>query len=49
MVESCPLTGTKCERCWHLTDDIGQHESHTDICGRCITNIDGVGEVRQFA
>ena len=44
-----PSTGTKCERCWHLTDDIGQHESHTDICGRCITNIDGVGEVRQFA
>ncbi|GHE79837.1 isoleucine--tRNA ligase [Thalassotalea profundi] len=42
-------TGTKCERCWHYTDDVGKDETHTDLCGRCITNIDGNGEVRQFA
>ncbi len=42
-------TGTKCDRCWHYTDDVGQDQSHPDLCGRCITNIDGAGEVRQFA
>ena len=42
-------SGTKCERCWHFTDDVGQNEQHTDLCGRCVTNIDGEGELRQFA
>lgn len=39
----------KCERCWHYCDDVGTHEEHKDICGRCVTNVDGEGEVRQFA
>ncbi|GAA5138702.1 isoleucine--tRNA ligase [Thalassotalea piscium] len=42
-------TGTKCERCWHYTDDVGKDDTHVDLCGRCITNVDGNGEVRQFA
>lgn len=42
-------TGIKCERCWHFTDDVGQHADHTDLCGRCVTNIDGEGEQRSFA
>ncbi|WP_394176967.1 isoleucine--tRNA ligase [Thalassotalea litorea] len=41
--------GKKCERCWHYTDDVGTHESHSDLCGRCITNVDGEGETREFA
>ncbi|WP_371186368.1 isoleucine--tRNA ligase [Thalassotalea maritima] len=41
--------GSKCERCWHYTDDVGANEQHTDLCGRCVTNIDGDGETRQFA
>ncbi|MDP5213021.1 isoleucine--tRNA ligase [Pseudoalteromonas tunicata] len=41
--------GKKCERCWHYTDDVGTNEQHPDICGRCVTNVDGDGEVRQFA
>jgi isoleucyl-tRNA synthetase len=44
-----PATGSKCDRCWHVTEDIGQHDEHKDLCGRCITNIDDKGEVRQFA
>jgi isoleucyl-tRNA synthetase len=40
---------TKCERCWHYCDDVGNNETHTDICGRCITNVEGDGEQRQFA
>jgi len=44
-----PSTGSKCERCWHYTDDVGQNEAHPELCGRCVTNVDGAGEVRQFA
>ncbi|TKB44246.1 isoleucine--tRNA ligase [Thalassotalea mangrovi] len=41
--------GKKCERCWHYTDDVGTHAEHNDLCGRCITNVDGDGEIRHFA
>ena len=40
---------TKCERCWHYRDDIGIDAAHPTICGRCTSNLDGAGEVREFA
>ncbi|EDQ00644.1 isoleucine--tRNA ligase [Shewanella benthica] len=39
----------KCERCWHHREDVGQIEAHPTLCTRCVTNIEGEGEVRQFA
>ncbi len=39
----------KCERCWHHREDVGAHTGHETICGRCVTNIDGEGEVRHYA
>lgn len=39
----------KCERCWHRREDVGRHAEHPELCGRCINNLDGDGEVRQFA
>ncbi|MBS3796222.1 isoleucine--tRNA ligase [Pseudoalteromonas sp. BDTF-M6] len=39
----------KCERCWHYCDDVGSVEAHPELCGRCVTNVDGDGETRQFA
>ncbi|OBT06628.1 isoleucine--tRNA ligase [Vibrio sp. UCD-FRSSP16_10] len=39
----------KCDRCWHHTADVGTIEGHETICGRCVSNIDGEGEVRKFA
>ena len=39
----------KCERCWHRREDVGTHEEHKDLCGRCIDNVEGEGEQRQFA
>ncbi|WP_025823099.1 isoleucine--tRNA ligase [Shewanella marina] len=39
----------KCERCWHYSDEVGQVEAHPTLCQRCVTNIDGDGETRQFA
>lgn len=39
----------KCERCWHRRDDIGSVEEHPTLCGRCVTNVAGEGEVRHYA
>ena len=41
--------GQKCERCWHYTADVGSHAEHPTICGRCINNLDGAGEQRDYA
>ena len=38
----------KCERCWHHTQDIGQSSDHPTLCQRCIVNVDGEGEPRDF-
>ncbi len=40
---------TKCDRCWHYSTDVGQHQDHPSLCGRCISNLHGAGEVRHFA
>jgi isoleucyl-tRNA synthetase len=40
---------TRCERCWHQTDDVGSHADHPELCGRCVENVDGDGETRHFA
>jgi isoleucyl-tRNA synthetase len=39
----------KCERCWHHRADVGENPMHPTICLRCVTNVDGAGETRQFA
>jgi len=39
----------KCARCWHHCEDVGTHPEHPDICGRCIENLEGAGEVRRYA
>ena len=40
---------TKCGRCWHHREDVGQHAEHPELCGRCVENVAGEGEARQFA
>lgn len=39
----------KCERCWHHRADVGANAAHPTICLRCVENVDGAGESRQFA
>ena len=39
----------KCERCWHRSQSVGKSAVHPTLCGRCIENIDGDGERRQYA
>jgi len=40
---------TKCERCWHHREDVGVVAAEPELCGRCVDNVSGSGEVRQFA
>ncbi len=44
-----PSKYTKCERCWHYCEDVGSHAAHPSICGRCVSNLEGSGEVRTHA
>ena len=39
----------KCARCWHHREDVGINAEHPEICGRCVDNISGAGEVRHYA
>jgi len=48
-VKVTPVSYPKCERCWHRMEDIGKHTKHPTLCGRCVENVDGKGEVRKFA
>jgi isoleucyl-tRNA synthetase len=44
-----PSSHAKCERCWHWRVDVGQDAEHPALCGRCISNLHGVGETRRVA
>lgn len=39
----------KCVRCWHHREDVGSHPNHPEVCSRCVENIEGEGEIREFA
>jgi isoleucyl-tRNA synthetase len=39
----------KCVRCWHRRADVNTVTTHPDICPRCVENIVGAGEVREYA
>ncbi len=38
----------KCIRCWHHREDVGHHRDHPEICGRCVSNVEGPGEDRRW-
>ncbi len=38
----------KCERCWHHCADLGMDSEHPTLCLRCVSNIDGDGEIRKI-
>ncbi|MFI4968617.1 MAG: isoleucine--tRNA ligase [Lysobacterales bacterium] len=47
-VAAKPSDALKCIRCWHYRADVGTHAEHPEICGRCVENVDGDGEVRRW-
>lgn len=49
---SLKIEGTvnpKCERCWHRRADVGANAEYPGLCGRCVENVAGQGEVREYA
>ncbi len=45
-------TAPKCERCWHYRADVGMDTgggAYLGLCGRCVSNLHGTGEVRRIA
>jgi len=48
-IATLPTAATKCERCWHYTDDVGHDAAHPGLCGRCVSNLFGTGERRTVA
>lgn len=48
-VAVAPSSHTKCVRCWHHREDVGSNSEHPELCGRCVENVAGDGEQRQFA
>jgi isoleucyl-tRNA synthetase len=44
-----PSAQKKCDRCWHYRTDVGVDVAHPTICGRCVSNLFGTGEVRKYA
>ncbi|MEK6807278.1 MAG: isoleucine--tRNA ligase [Pseudomonadota bacterium] len=47
-ISATACTHAKCERCWHRRADVGKDSHHPLLCGRCVSNISGAGEVRRF-
>jgi isoleucyl-tRNA synthetase len=43
-----PTTAVKCVRCWHKRPDVGHDARHPELCGRCVSNVEGPGEQRRF-
>lgn len=39
----------KCERCWHRRADVNVDPEYPGICGRCVENVAGPGEIRHYA
>jgi isoleucyl-tRNA synthetase len=48
-IETKASSHNKCVRCWHHREDVGSNKEHPELCGRCIENVVGNGEVRRFA
>ncbi|UHQ18574.1 isoleucine--tRNA ligase [Lysobacter sp. KIS68-7] len=47
-VTAAPTQKTKCVRCWQYRGDVGAVDAHPQLCGRCVSNIEGPGESRMF-
>jgi isoleucyl-tRNA synthetase len=48
-VQVIPSPHVKCVRCWHHREDVGANAEHPELCGRCVDNVTGPGEIRRFA
>ncbi|MCC5863384.1 MAG: hypothetical protein JJT93_15905, partial [Gammaproteobacteria bacterium] len=44
-----PTRDIKCVRCWQRRADVGAATDHPELCGRCVSNVEGPGEQRRWA
>ncbi len=44
-----PTREIKCVRCWQRRADVGAADAHPELCGRCVSNVEGPGEQRRWA
>jgi isoleucyl-tRNA synthetase len=49
VIAAMPTAHAKCARCWHWREDVGGDAGHPELCGRCVSNLHGTGEAREFA
>ncbi len=47
-VSAQPTGKPKCVRCWHYRADVGTTPAHPELCGRCVSNLEGPGEQRHW-
>jgi isoleucyl-tRNA synthetase len=47
-VLASPTQKRKCVRCWHHREDVGTVDAHPQLCGRCVSNVEGEGEKRSW-
>ncbi|WP_242113119.1 isoleucine--tRNA ligase [Luteimonas aquatica] len=47
-VLAAPTSKAKCVRCWHHRADVGADPAHPELCGRCVSNLEGPGEDRKW-
>ncbi|HET7656526.1 MAG TPA: zinc finger domain-containing protein, partial [Luteimonas sp.] len=45
---AAPTGKAKCVRCWQHRGDVGSHAEHPQLCGRCVSNVEGPGETRRW-
>jgi isoleucyl-tRNA synthetase len=43
-----PTDERKCVRCWQRRPDVGEDARHPELCSRCVSNIEGPGESREY-
>jgi isoleucyl-tRNA synthetase len=48
-IVAVPSAHAKCARCWHYRQDVGSDPDRPELCGRCVSNLDGPGELRTHA
>jgi isoleucyl-tRNA synthetase len=48
LIAAAPTQKTKCVRCWQHRGDVGTVAAHPQLCGRCVSNVEGPGESRMY-
>jgi isoleucyl-tRNA synthetase len=48
-IEVATSPHVKCERCWHYEPGVGSDPAHPTLCARCVGNLFGAGETREYA